>query len=110
MRPTLIPGLLNSLRHNLNHGVRSVRLFETGRVFAKSDSGELPNEREALALIATGGASEESRAQAPRETDFFDLKGSLEAAVAAMNRGPLRFTKAQVKHLREGQSATITVG
>ncbi|MCM3902697.1 MAG: phenylalanine--tRNA ligase subunit beta [Pyrinomonadaceae bacterium] len=107
MRPTLIPGLLNSLRHNLNHGVRSVRLFETGRVFAKSDSGELPNEREALALIATGGASEESRAQAPRETDFFDLKGSLEAAVAAMNRGPLRFTKAQAKHLRDGQSARI---
>jgi len=107
MRPTLIPGLLNSLRHNLNHGVRSVRLFETGRVFAKSDSGGLPNEREALALIATGGAIEESRAQASRETDFFDLKGSLEAAVAAMNRGSLRFTKALVKHLREGQSAKI---
>lgn len=107
MRPTLIPGVLNSLRHNLNHGVRSVRLFETGRIFAKSDSGELPNEREALSLIATGGASEENRAQAPRETDFYDLKGSLEAALAAMNRGPLRFTEAQVKHLREGQSARI---
>ncbi len=107
MRPTLIPGLLNSLRHNLNHGVRSVRLFETGRIFAKSNSGKLPNEREALALVATGGVSEENRAQAPRETDFYDLKGALEAAVAAMNRGPLRFTKGQVKHLREGQSAKI---
>lgn len=106
MRPTLIPGLLDSLRHNLNHGVRSVRLFETGRIFAKSDS-ELPNEREALTLIVTGGASEENRAQAQREMDFFDLKGSLEAAVAAMNRGPMRFTKAQVKHLRDGQSAKI---
>jgi phenylalanyl-tRNA synthetase beta chain len=82
-------------------------LFETGRVFAKSDSAELPNEREAFALIVTGGASEEGRAQASRETDFFDLKGSLEAAVAAMNRGPLQFTRAQVKHLREGQSAKI---
>ncbi|CAN5682355.1 phenylalanine--tRNA ligase subunit beta [soil metagenome] len=107
MRPTLIPGLLNSLRHNLNHGIRSVRLFETGRIFAESDSGELPKEREALALIATGGALEANRAQAPRETDFYDLKGSLEAAVAAMNRASLRFTKAHVKHLREGQSARI---
>ncbi len=107
MRPTLVPGLLNSLRHNLNHGVRNVRLFETGRIFAKSDSAELPNEREALSLVATGGVSEENRAQAARETDFFDLKGSLEAAVAVMNRGPLRFTKARVKHLREGQSAAI---
>jgi phenylalanyl-tRNA synthetase beta chain len=107
MRPTLIPGLLNALRHNLNYGVRDVRLFETGRIFAKSASGDLPNEREALALIATGGASEAERAQAARETDFYDLKGSLEAAVAAMNRGPLRFAQAQVKHLREGQAAKI---
>lgn len=107
MRPTLVPGLLNSLRHNLNHGVRNVRLFETGRIFAASDAGELPKEREALSLVATGGVSEENRAQAPRETDFFDLKGSLEAAVAGMNRGPMRFTKARAKHLREGQSARI---
>ncbi len=107
MRPTLIPGLLDSLRHNLNHGVRNVRLFETGRIFSKSDSGELPNERDALGLITSGGVNEEGRAQAQRETDFFDLKGSLEAAVAAMNRGTLRFAKARLKHLREGQSARI---
>jgi phenylalanyl-tRNA synthetase beta chain len=110
MRPTLIPGLLNSLRNNLNHGVRNVRLFETGRVFAKSDSAGLPTEREAFALIATGGASEENRAQASRDTDFFDLKGSVEAAVAVMNRGLLRFTKAQVKHLKAGQSARVMLG
>jgi phenylalanyl-tRNA synthetase beta chain len=84
-------------------------LFETGRIFAKSDSAELPSEREALALIATGGASEENRAQASRDTDFFDLKGSLEAAVAVMNRGSLRFAKAAVKHLKEGQSARIVL-
>jgi phenylalanyl-tRNA synthetase beta chain len=107
MRPTLIPGLLDSVRHNFNHGVRSVRLFETGRIFARSQSGELSNEREALALVATGGAVEENRAQASRETDFFDMKGSLEAAVESMSRGPLRLTNAKVKHLREGQSAAI---
>ena len=71
MRPTLIPGLLNSLRHNLNHGVRNVRLFETGRIFAKSDSGELPNEREAFALIATGGASEERPGTSPSRDGLF---------------------------------------
>lgn len=39
MRPTLLPGLLESVRHNLNHGIRDVRLFEIGRVFAKSRPG-----------------------------------------------------------------------
>lgn len=109
MRPTLIPSLLKALRHNLNHGVRDVRLFETGRVFAKSVPGELPNEREALALIASGAAAEAKRAQADRETDFYHLKGSLEAAVAALNRGPLGFAGSVIKHLREGQAARITL-
>ncbi len=109
MRPTLIHGLLQSVRHNLNHGVRDVRLFEIGRIFANSSSGELPSEREALSLIATGGNSREDRAQAEREVDFYDLKGALEVAVSATNRGPLRFAKASIKHLREGQSANISL-
>jgi phenylalanyl-tRNA synthetase beta chain len=107
MRPTLIPGLLDAVRHNLNHGVRDVRLFEIGRVFANAAPGELPKEREAFTLIATGGAAGEGQAQSPREIDFYDLKGALEAAVAAMNVGALKFTKMQAIHFREGQAARI---
>jgi phenylalanyl-tRNA synthetase beta chain len=110
MRPTLLPGLLESVRHNLNHGNRDVRLFEIGRVFAGSEARELPGERESLGLIATGGATEEGRAQANREIDFFELKGALEAACEAMKLGPLSFTRSSVKHLREGQAASITLG
>ncbi len=109
MRQTLLPGLLNSIRHNLNHGIRDVCLFETGRVFAVSQPGQLPLEREAFALAATGGALEANRAQAEREIDFFDLKGALESAVAAMNLPPLDFTTAAVKHSRSGQSAAISI-
>lgn len=109
MRPTLLPGLLESVRHNLNHGNRDVRLFEIGRVFAGSGAGELPQEREALGLLATGGAIEESHAVAPREIDFYELKGALEAAIDAMKLGPLSFSKANVKHLREGQAARIAL-
>ena len=63
MRPTLLPGLLESVRHNLNHGSRDVRLFEIGRIFAGSEVGELPAEREALGMVATGGSLEEGRAR-----------------------------------------------
>jgi phenylalanyl-tRNA synthetase beta chain len=108
MRPTLLPGLLESVRHNLNHGSRDVRLFEIGRVFGGSKANELPQEVEALALVATGGALEEGQAQAAREIDFYELKGALEAAVDAMKLGPLSFQKANLKHLRDGQAATIT--
>ncbi len=109
MRPTLLPGLLESDRHNLNRGMRDVRLFEIGRIFAGSKTGDLPHEREALGLIATGGAIEEGQAQATRDIDFFELKGALEAAIDATRLGPLGFTKANVKHLRVGQAASITM-
>jgi phenylalanyl-tRNA synthetase beta chain len=108
MRQTLLPGLLNSIRHNLNQGMRDVCLFETGRVFAASAGNELPQEREAFALVATGGALEADRAEGSREIDFFDLKGAVEAAVDAMNLPVLSFAAAKVKHLRAGQSAVIS--
>ncbi len=109
MRPTLLAGLLDAVRTNFNHGTRDVRLFESGRIFASVGDGELPHEREALALVATGGVTEEGRAGALRELDFYDLKGALEAAADAMNLLPLKFEEASVLHLHEGQAAIISL-
>jgi phenylalanyl-tRNA synthetase beta chain len=109
MRPSLLPGLLQSVRNNLNHGTRDVNLFEIGRVFAHSGSSDLPLERDALGLIVTGSLQEEGRAQGSREVDFYDLKGALEAAVDAMKLGPVNFVGGRFKHLREGQSAAIAL-
>jgi len=109
MRGTLLPGLLNSVRHNFNHGNRDVRLFEIGRVFKTEAPGELPAEDLSLAVIATGGALEEERVLAERELDFFDLKGALETAVEWMNLPSLTFEKTSATHLREGQAARIAL-
>ncbi len=138
MRATLLPGLLAAVRHNFNHGTRDVRLFETGFVFASADAGDAqtvagdqdaqsvagdqpndsrsavnerrPVERESLAIVATGGATEANRAAAPRELDFYDLKGALEAACDAMRLPPLTFAASGARHLREGQSARVSLG
>ena len=109
MRSTLLPGLLSSMRHNLNHGIRDVRLFEIGRVFASSKSGELPEEKFSFAMVLTGGAIGEDVAVADRELDFFDLKGALNAAVDSMGLSALMYTKAEVKHLRRGQAARLSL-
>lgn len=126
MRPTLLPGLLEAVRHNFNRGTRNVRLFETGRVFAANDPADevaegfsqlddpqandkvRPNEVEAFALVVTGQALEEGRASG-RELDFYDLKGALESAADAMRVGGLEFEPASVRHMREGQSARVTL-
>jgi phenylalanyl-tRNA synthetase beta chain len=109
MRQTLLPGLLKSVQHNINHGTRNVSLFELGRVFASIQKGELPEEREAMTLVATGGLMLAGRAQPERELDFYDIKGALESAVEAMNLPPLEFEAAEIKHLRPGQSAAIRI-
>ena len=109
MRASLLPGLLQSLRHNFNQGTKDVRLFEIGRIFAGSEGRELPDEAEMLGLVASGGASEQDRAEAPRELDFYDLKGALEAAITAMDLPPLIFAEAEVKHLRPGQAARVSL-
>ncbi|HVF27515.1 MAG TPA: hypothetical protein VM943_04685, partial [Pyrinomonadaceae bacterium] len=82
-----------------------------GRIFAAgSSSGELPRERESLTLVMTGGATEENRAGASRELDFFDLKGALEAVADAIKIAAPEFAAASVKHLGEGQAARVLVG
>jgi phenylalanyl-tRNA synthetase beta chain len=110
MRTTLIPGLLDSLKHNLNHGIRDVRLFEIGRIFGGSHGGDLPEERLALAMIATGGAVDENVAQATRELDLFDLKGAFEAALDAMNVLLPQYRNTSPAHLRMGQAGEILLG
>jgi phenylalanyl-tRNA synthetase beta chain len=109
MRPTLLAGLLESVRNNFNHGTRDVRLYEMGRVFAAgADEGGRPREIDACALVATGVATEEGHAGASRELDFYDLKGALEAALAAANVADVEFAAAATaRHLREGQAAQL---
>jgi phenylalanyl-tRNA synthetase beta chain len=104
MRPTLLPGLLESVRHNFNHGTRDVRLFEMGRVFAAGvEADGRPREIEACALVATGVATEEGHAGASRELDFYDLKGALESALDAMNVASPEFAATSARHLRKGR-------
>ncbi|HYP51614.1 MAG TPA: hypothetical protein VEQ34_11790, partial [Pyrinomonadaceae bacterium] len=64
-------------------------------------------EKEAFALILTGGEIQAGKAEPVRELDFYDAKGALEAAVSAMHLPELQFRAAGAKHLREGQAAEI---
>ena len=84
LRPSLIPGLLESVTRNLRAGVRDLRLFEVGRIFR----AETREERTALALVLSGTAAPASwRDTKPRLADFFDLKGVL----AALNLDGITF-------------------
>jgi len=109
MRPTLLPGLLDAVRHNLNQGTRDVCLFELGRVFRAGENGTLPEERETLALAATGGVLQADKAAAARDFDFADLKGALETAREALQLPALDYHAADARHLRSGLAAAVSL-
>ncbi len=108
MRPTLLSGLLDAVRTNLNHSQRNIRLFEIGKVFAASNKeNDLPVERELFALVLTGNETFQNKAMAIREFDFYDAKGALESAAEAVNISALEFSPTDAKHLRKGQAASV---
>jgi phenylalanyl-tRNA synthetase beta chain len=63
LRPSLLPGLLEAVRHNESKGVAGARLFETGPAFGVDAAGQIAESRK-LALVgdddlhATRGAVE----------------------------------------------------
>jgi phenylalanyl-tRNA synthetase beta chain len=75
LRPSLLPGMLTMLAHNLNRNVSDVQLFERGTVF--SGSTERVDERPALSLGASGSVWNGPELPA-HSFDFYDLKGAIE--------------------------------
>lgn len=110
MRPSILPGLLDGIRLNLNHQRRDLKLFELGKVFANSNSENgLPKEQKALAIAMTGGESRQNKALVERDLDFYDAKGSIEAALSAIGVKAATFAAMDARHLRRGQAAAILI-
>ncbi len=66
-----------AIEWNLNHGQRNVRLFEIGRSYRLE--GRASVETPILTIGATGEAREKGIYENPREYEFADLKGDLDA-------------------------------
>jgi phenylalanyl-tRNA synthetase beta chain len=83
LRPGIVPGLLASASRNVRFGKSDLRLFEAGRVFVASPKGE-EIEHEHLALLMTGARIVRNWTDSkPKNLDFHDLRGVLEAICPA---------------------------
>ena len=79
LRPSLLPGMLAMLAHNLNHGADSVRLFETGTIF--TGTPDKVDEAPSLSIGITGQVAPDPL-HAADAAPFFALKGLVEAVLA----------------------------
>ena len=89
LRPTLLPGALEVMQHNRNRGQEALRFFEFGHVFHRSGPDAesiVPGffEQETMLIALSGPQAPTHWDRAPREADFFDLKGTVAAVLDAL--------------------------
>jgi phenylalanyl-tRNA synthetase beta chain len=106
MRRSLIPGLVEAVRHNVNRQAPRVRLFETGQCFVSNGDQLDQSERVGIAIY---GQSDPMHFSGDRAVDFFDLKGVVDGL--CMINGGDEFTWAPLAHpaMAPGKTASVSL-
>ncbi len=80
MRTTLLPGLLENTRHNINHQNNDLKIFEIGKVFLPVDGQEQPLEEQHLSAVFSGRRQLDGPPVHFGTTpfDIYDAKGIIE--------------------------------
>ena len=121
LRPSLLPGTLQAMGFNQNHGQEVLRFYEFGHVFHRTDRS--PGSGPGQAVLVPGYAEHEtfimalSGPDAPtgwdrkaRTVDFFDLKGDVEALLEAFGLPGVVMTPSYEATTLTAYHLTITSG
>lgn len=114
LRPSLLPGLLDALRHNVARKTYDAALFEVGRVFRPADdnSDGACRENRRVAIALTGKRHPLFWAGEDREArfDIFDLKGMLEEFLEQFGLRGVTYVRREAPAEFLLESATIHLG
>ncbi|MGA2281377.1 MAG: phenylalanine--tRNA ligase subunit beta [Verrucomicrobiota bacterium] len=121
LRPSLLPGLIHSLRHNVSRKNYDVALFEVGRVFSvaqasspvKTQTGGLCHKEErrvAIALTGQRALPFWSGDERDAKFDAYDLKGVLEEFLDQFGMRGMTFSRRPDSSGLFLESATIQLG
>ena len=109
MRQSLIPGLLGTLRYNLHHNNRNIKIFEIGRIFAPGD--KKIEEKELIAGLMSGLRYDEAWNTSREAVDFFDIKGALEQLLSGLGIDRCAFIpKSDIPFLHPGKACVVEKG
>lgn len=99
LRPSLLPGLLEVVRHNMTQGASGGSFFELGRVVERGV------ETTRLGIVLTGLWSRDWRQI--DQSDFFRLKGLIETLLARLAQGEVRLRPAPWSWAQPQESSAI---
>jgi phenylalanyl-tRNA synthetase beta chain len=110
LRPSLLPGLIHSLRHNVARKNYDVALFEVGRVFTQMNGQGKEERRIAIALTGQRNAAFWSGDDREAKFDAYDLKGLLEEFLEQFGLRGVTFTRRGENTALFLESAGIALG
>lgn len=101
MRTTLLDGILQVVKFNLNQKHKRIRIFEVGKVFLPKELPlkELPREKKMISL-----------AVCEEKLDFYYLKGIVEAIFSKLKIDNPKFKPDRHFAFHPGRTASISVG
>jgi phenylalanyl-tRNA synthetase beta chain len=110
MRTSLAPGLVRSAKRNFNYGQRLVRLFELGKVYCLGTHG-IPFERNMLAVLGTGGFTNQNWKNLSAGYDFFHMKGVVGNLLQGMRIPSFEVEPAEnIPWLNPAETAVLKIG
>lgn len=110
MRTTLVPSILDAAVRNRAQKNHDIWAFETAAVYEEAaDKDSLPTERYMAAGFMTGRTDEAQWSVAARQTDFYDVKGVVEAVLAALRVENYTLTTTDEPYYHPGVSAAYEV-
>jgi phenylalanyl-tRNA synthetase beta chain len=112
LRTTLLGSLLDVAARNRARGAAAMRIFEAGSVYLPAETGEPPREPYHVGALLLGRVRPATwRDPAPRDADFFAIKGVLGAALDAV-RVPWELEAASQPDpfLHPGRAARVLAG
>jgi phenylalanyl-tRNA synthetase beta chain len=107
LRMTALASLLETVRANLRHTDRDVDLFEIGRVYLPR-TDDLPDERRVI-TIAMGGFRSGRLLGDRVTTDFYDLKGAVEALLSRFGIANASFVPVTHPTFHPGRAALVVL-
>jgi phenylalanyl-tRNA synthetase beta chain len=110
LRPSLLPGLIHSLRNNLTRKNNDVALFEIGRVFTSVNGQTKENRSVAIAITGQRALPFWAGGERDAKFDAYDLKGLVEEMLEQFGLRGIAFGKRPDSSALFLESAAVTLG
>jgi phenylalanyl-tRNA synthetase beta chain len=105
LRTSLLPGLLQVIKFNVDRKNHDISAFEIGKIHFKYE-GHFKEQLNA-AIILRGKNAPHHHVPKPRDVDFFDLKGIVENLIDSLGIGPLTFEPSHLADFHPFRQARI---